>query len=215
VKAIQEWPTPKNVSEVRSFHGLASFYRRFVKDFSTLAAPLNEIVKKEVGFKWGEKQEQAFAALKEKLTQAPILPLPNFSKSFEIECDASNVGIGAVLMQEGHPIAYFSEKLKGAALNYSTYDKELYALVRALQTWQHYLLPKEFVIHSDHESLKYLKGQGKLNKRHAKWVEFLEQFPYVIKHKKGKANVVADALSRRYVLLSTLETKIFGLEHIK
>lgn len=215
VKAFQEWPTPKNVSEVRSFHGLASFYRRFVKDFSTLAAPLNEIVKKEVGFKWGEKQEQSFAALKEKLTQAPILALPNFSKSFEIECDASNVGIGAVLMQEGHPIAYFSEKLKGAALNYSTYDKELYALVRALQTWQHYLLPKEFVIHSDHESLKHLKGQGKLNKRHAKWVEFLEQFPYVIKHKKGKANVAADALSRRYVLLSTLETKVFGLEHIK
>lgn len=215
VKAIREWPLPKNVSEVRSFHGLASFYRRFVKDFSTLAAPLNEIVKKDVGFKWGEKQEQAFAALKEKLTQAPILALPNFSKAFEIECDASNVGIGAVLLQEGHPLAYFSEKLKGAALNYSTYDKELYSLVRALQTWQHYLLPKEFVIHSDHESLKHLKGQGKLNKRHAKWVEFLEQFPYVIKHKKGKSNVVADALSRRHVLLSTLETKVFGLEHIK
>lgn len=168
VKAIREWPPPKNVSEVRSFHGLASFYRRFVKDFSTLAAPLNEIVKKDVGFKWGEKQDQAFAALKEKLTHAPILALPNFSKSFEIECDASNVGIGAALLQEGHPLAYFSEKLKGSALNYSTYDKELYSLVRALQTWQHYLLPKEFVIHSDHESLKHLKGQGKLNKRHAK-----------------------------------------------
>ncbi|XP_050908979.1 uncharacterized protein LOC127122728 [Lathyrus oleraceus] len=117
--------------------------------------------------------------------------------------------------EEGHPLAYFSEKLKGVALNYSTYDKELYSLVRALQTWQHYLLPKEFVIHSDHESLKHLKGQGKLNKMHAKWVEFLEQFPYVIKHKKGKSNVVADALSRRHVLLSTLETKVFGLEHIK
>ncbi|CAL0313886.1 unnamed protein product [Lupinus luteus] len=118
-------------------------------------------------------------------------------------------------MQEGHPISYFSEKLNGAALNYSTYDKELYALVRALQTWQHYLLSKEFVIHSDHESLKYLKGQGKLNKRHARWVEFLEQFPYVVKHKKGKANVVADALSRRHTLLSVLETKLFGLECIK
>ncbi|KAI5431116.1 variant 2, Acyl-coenzyme A oxidase 2 [Lathyrus oleraceus] len=141
--------------------------------------------------------------------------MPNFSKSFETECDASNVRIGAVLLQEGHPLAYFSEKLKGAALNYSTYDKELYSLARTLQTWQRYLLPKEFVIHSDHESLKHLKGQGKLNKRHAKWVEFLEQFPYVVKHKKGKSNVVADALSRRHVLLSTLETKVFGLEHIK
>ncbi|XP_028242204.1 uncharacterized protein LOC114420533 [Glycine soja] len=151
VKAIQEWPTPKIVSEVRGFHGLASFHRRFVKDFSTLAAPLTEVVKKNVGFKWGKKQEKAFAALKH----------------------------------------------------------------RALQTSQHYLLPKEFVIHSDHESLKYLKGQGKLNKRYAKWVEFLEQFPYVIKHKKGKGNVVADALSRRHALLAMLETKLFGLESLE
>ena len=215
VRAIQEWPTPKSVTEVRSFHGLASFYRRFVKDFSTLAAPLNEVLKKNVGFKWGEKQEEAFNVLKQKLTNAPILALPNFQKSFEIECDASNVGIGAVLMQEGHPIAYFSEKLSGPTLNYSTYDKELYALVRALKTWQHYLYPKEFVIHSDHESLKYIKGQGKLNKRHAKWVEFLEQFPYVIKHKKGKGNIVANALSRRHALLSMLETKLIGLECLK
>ncbi|XP_042446204.1 uncharacterized protein LOC122031159, partial [Zingiber officinale] len=198
IKAIRDWPTPKTVSEVRSFHGLASFYRRFVKEFSTVAAPLNEIVKKNMGFRWGENQEKAFQTLKDKLTHAPILALPDFSKSFEIECDASHVGIGAVLLQDGHPIAYFSEKLSGATLNYSTYDIELYALVRALQTWQHYLLSKEFVIHSDHESLKYLKGQGKLNKRHAKWVEFLEQFPYVIKHKQGKVNVVADALSRRH-----------------
>ena len=88
-------------------------------------------------------------------------------------------------------------------------------MVRALKTWQHYLLPKEFVIHSDHESLKYLKGQGKLNKRHAKWVEFLEQFPYVIKYKKGKGNIVADALSKRHALLSMLETKLFGLESLK
>ncbi|CAA7040564.1 unnamed protein product [Microthlaspi erraticum] len=118
-------------------------------------------------------------------------------------------------MQDKKPIAFFSEKLGGATLNYPTYDKELYALVRALQTWQHYLWPKEFVIHTDHESLKHLKGQQKLNKRHARWVEFIETFPYVIKYKKGKDNVVADALSRRYTLLSTLDAKLLGFEQIK
>uniref|UniRef100_A0A2N9IIM1 RNA-directed DNA polymerase n=1 Tax=Fagus sylvatica TaxID=28930 RepID=A0A2N9IIM1_FAGSY len=185
VRAIQEWPSPTSVGNVRSFHGLASFYRRFVKDFSSLAAPLTEVIKKNVGFRWGEEQEKAFQLIKQKLTNAPLLSLPNFSKTFEIECDASGVGIGAVLMQEGRPIAYFSEKLSGAALNYPTYDKELYALVWALETWQHYLWPKEFVIHTDHESLKHLKGQHKLNKRHARWVEFIETFPYVIRYKQG------------------------------
>ena len=198
VKAIKEWPIPKSVSEVRRFHGLAGFNRRFVKDFSTLVAPVTEIVKKHVGFKWGSEQERAFNLIKEKLVSAPLLALPDFPKTFEIKCDASGIGIGAVLMQERRPIAYFSEKLSGAALNYPTYDKEMYALVRALETWQHYLLPKEFVIHTDHESLKHLKGQGKLHKRHAKWVEFIEPFPYVIKYKQGKENVVADALSRRF-----------------
>ncbi|XP_035548687.1 uncharacterized protein LOC118349200 [Juglans regia] len=198
VKAIQEWSTPTTVSQVRSFHGLASFYRRFVRDFSSLAAPLTEVIKKNVPFKWGKEQEKAFSLIKEKLTNAPLLVLPNFAKTFEIECDASGIGIGAVLMQEGRPIAYFSEKLSGAALNYPTYDKEMYALVRALENWQHYLWPKEFVIHTDHESLKHLKGQQRLNKRHAKWVEFIETFPYVIRYKQGKENVVADALSRRY-----------------
>ena len=95
-----------------------------------------------------------------------MLALPDFNKSFEIECDASGIGIGGVLMQEGKPIAYFSEKLGGAQLNYPVYDKELHALVRVLETWQHYLWPKEFIIHSDHEALKYLKGQAKLNHSH-------------------------------------------------
>jgi len=158
-KAIQKWPTPKSVGDIRSFHGLASFYRRFVPNFSTLALPLNELVKKNVAFTWGERQEQAFVLLKEKLTKAPILALLDFSKTFELECDASDVGVGAVLLQRGHPIAYFSEKLHGAALNYPTDDKELYTLVRALQTWEHYLVSKEFAIHSDHESLKYIRGQ--------------------------------------------------------
>jgi hypothetical protein len=215
VKAIKEWPTPKSITEVRSFHGLASFYRRFVKDFSTLAAPLTEIVKKSVGFKWGSEQDRAFIEIKERLCGAPLLALPDFSKTFEIECDASGIGIGAVLMQEKRPIAYFSEKLNGAVLNYPTYDKELYALVRALETWQHYLWPKEFVIHTDHESLKHLKGQGKLNRRHAQWMEFIETFPYIIKYKQGKENIVADALSRRYALISTLNAKLLGFEYVK
>jgi len=215
IKAIRDWPIPKNVSEVRSFHGLASFYRRFVPNFSTIAAPLNELVKKNVAFEWKKKHEHAFSELKDRLCSAPLLSLPNFDKTFEIECDASGVGIGAVLMQEKRPIAYFSEKLHGAALNYSTYDKEMYALVRALETWQHYLWPKEFVIHSDHESLKHIKSQSKLSRRHAKWIEFLESFPYVIKYKQGKENVVADALSRRHALLSTLDAKLLGFEFMK
>jgi hypothetical protein len=106
-----------------------------------------------------------------------------------------------VLLQEGKPVAYFSEKLSGTSLNYSTYDKELYALVRVLETRQHYLWPKEFVIHSDHESLKHIRGQAKLSKCHAKWVKFIETFPYIIKHRKGKDNVIADALSRCYTNL--------------
>jgi hypothetical protein len=212
---IQEWPTPTTISQVRSFHGFASFYRRFVRDFSSLATPLTEVIKKNVSFKWGKEQEKAFNLIKEKLTNAPLLVLPNFAKTFEIECDALGIGVGAVLMQEGRPVAYFSEKLSGAALNYPTYDKEMYALVRALENWQHYLWPKEFVIHTDHESLKHLKGQQRLNKRHVKWVEFIETFPYMIRYKQRKENVVADALSRMYALLSMLDTKLLGFEYIK
>ena len=118
-------------------------------------------------------------------------------------------------MQEGKPIAYFSEKLNGPILKYSTYNKELYALVRTFETWQHYLFPKEFVIHSDHELLKPIRTQNKLNHRHAKWAEFIESFSYVINHKKGKDNIIAYTLSRRYTMLSQLDCRIFGLVTIK
>ncbi|WVZ71118.1 hypothetical protein U9M48_019739 [Paspalum notatum var. saurae] len=203
VQTIRSWPTPTTVSQVRSFHGLAGFYRRFVPNFSTIAAPLNELTKKGVAFHWGKPQEDVFNLLKDKLTHAPLLQLPDF------------VSIGGVLMQENKPVAYFSDKLSGPVLNYSTYDKELHALVRSLETWQHYLWPKEFVIHSDHESLKHIRSQVKLNCRHAKWVKFIESFSYVIKHMKGKDNVIADALSRRYTMLLQLDHRIFGLESIK
>ncbi|KAK1666361.1 hypothetical protein QYE76_054520 [Lolium multiflorum] len=212
IEAIQNWPTPMNVSQVRSFHDLAGFYRRFVPNFSTIAAPLNDLTKKGVVFEWGATQDHAFDELKRLLTSAPLLALPDFNKQFEIECDANGIGIGGVLMQEGRPIPYFSEKLSGAKLNYPIYDKELYALIRVLEVWQHYLWPKEFIIHSDHEALKYLKAQSTLHKRLAKWVEFVESFPYIIKHKKGKDNIVADALSRKNMLLTQLDVQIPGLE---
>ncbi|RDX99828.1 Tf2-6, partial [Mucuna pruriens] len=172
VKAISEWLMPKTVGEVRSFHGLTSFYRRFVKDFNSLIAPSNDVVK-NVGFKWEKAQEKAFQGLKERLTQAPILTLPNFSKSFELECNTSRVGIGVVLLQERHPIAYFSEKMK-----------------------DYVILPKEFVIHSDHEALQHLIGQGKLNK------------DMLNRHTQGELNVVTNVLSMRHTLIDMLETKM-------
>ncbi|XP_048235668.1 uncharacterized protein LOC125371180 [Ricinus communis] len=125
------------------------------------------------------------------------------------DCDDVQLG------KEKRPIAFFSEKLNGAALKYPTYDKELYALVRVLETWQPFLWPKEFVIHVDRESLKHLKGLYKLNTWHAKWVKFIKMFPYMVKYKQGKKNMVAYALSHRYALLSTLYAKLLGFECIK
>src|SRR4051812_27920498 len=139
------------------FMGWLAFTVVLSKTF-LFACPLNELTKKNVTFFWRKAQQKSFDELKKRLTEAPLLALPDFTKTFEIECDASGIGIGGVLMQNGRPIAYHSEKLDGARLNYPIYDKELFALVRVLQVWQHYLWPKEFIIHSDHESLKYLKG---------------------------------------------------------
>ncbi|XP_074303669.1 uncharacterized protein LOC141638156 [Silene latifolia] len=214
IEAIRSWPEPKTVSEVRSFHGLASFYRRFIQNFSTITSPITECLKKG-SFNWGGAAKQAFETIKDRLCTAPILALPDFTQPFEVECDASGVGIGAVLIQGNRPIAYFSEKLGGARLNYCTYDKEFYAIVRALDHWSHYLRPNHFILHSDHESLKYINGPQKLNLRHAKWVEFLQSFHFSSKYKNGKSNVVADALSRRYTLLSTLDVRLLGFETLK
>jgi hypothetical protein len=129
MEAIKSWPTPATVTQLRSFLGLAVFYRRFMIDFNTIAGPLNDLMKKGVPFYWGAAQEHSFNTLIDKLTHAPLLQVFYFSKTFELECDASGIGIGGVLLQEGKPIAYFSENLSGPSLNYLTYDKELYALV--------------------------------------------------------------------------------------
>jgi hypothetical protein len=186
IEAISSWRQPKMVTQVWSFLGLAGFYRRFAKDFGSIAAPLNEPTKKDVPFTWGDAQQYAFLLLKDRLTHAPLLQLPDFNKTFELECDASGIELGGVLLQDGKHVAYFSEKLSGPSMNYSTYDKELYALVRTLETWQHYLWPKEFVIHSDHESLKHIRSQAKLNKRHAMWVEFIDLFLMSLNTKRVK-----------------------------
>ena len=124
IDAIKTWPQPTNLQQVRSFLGLAGFYRRFVKDFSTIASPLHALSKKNAPFVWGPSQDTAFHELKNFLTHAPLHVLPNFDKTFEVHCDASGNGIGGVLMQEKRPIAYFSEKLSGAQLDYPIYDKE-------------------------------------------------------------------------------------------
>jgi hypothetical protein len=182
------WPIPQTLSQVQSFLGLVGFYYRFVKDFNTIVVPLNELIKKGVSFSFGTRQENTFDMLKDKLTHAPPLQLSDFNKTFKLECDASGIELGGVLLQERKFIAYFSEKFSGPVLNYSTYDKELYALIRCLEIWQHYLWLKKFVIHSDHESLKHIRSQGKLKRRHAKWIKFIESFSYVIKHKKKKEN---------------------------
>ncbi|XP_031120876.1 uncharacterized protein LOC116024113 [Ipomoea triloba] len=173
INAIQEWPIPKTIGEVRSFHGLASFYRRFIRDFSTVAAPLTNCMK-QGRFKWDKDVEFSFNSLKEKLINAPVLALLDFSKPFELQCDASGVGIGAVLSQGGRPIAFYSEKLSSAREKWSTYEQELYAVVRALHTWRHYLLSQDFVIYTDHEALKYFRNQKHINRMHARWSSFLE-----------------------------------------
>ncbi|GJV00992.1 RNA-directed DNA polymerase [Tanacetum coccineum] len=182
VEAIISWPTPSTIHDIRSFHGLASFYRRFIWNFSSIIAPLTKCMKGG-RFTWTSEAAKAFDILKAKVTEAPVLALPNFDEVFQVECDASGVGIGGVLSQNQRPIAFFSEKLNDARRKYSTYDKEFYAIVCSLDTWRHYLLSNEFVLFSDHEALKFINGQHKLKPRHAKWVEFIQAFSFVIRHK--------------------------------
>jgi hypothetical protein len=132
-----------------------------------------------------------------------------------VKCDASGYAIGAVLSQEDRPVAYFSEKLDEAKLKYSTYDKEFYAIIQALKKWRHYLIPKEFVLYSDNHALQFVSQQEKLNQKHAKWVEYMQNFTFVIKHISGTANKVADALSRKCLLLQEFRVKTLGFENLR
>ena len=210
-KAILGWPVPKLVAEVRSFHGLATFYWRFIKDFSFIAASLTDCLKQQ-SLEWTSQTEARFAALKTTLTTTPILQVLDFDKVFELDNDASILGIGGVLSQEGKAIAFFSEKLNGAKLNYCTYDFEFYAIVQAIKHWQYYLAYKDFILNTNHEALKHLNSQQNLHKRHAKWVAFLQQFNFSIWHKAGALNKVADGLSRRHALLCQMKIVVPGFE---
>ena len=150
---------------------------------------------KQGEFIWTKAAAKAFNEVKQKMTEAPVMRLPDFTKPFEVESDASGIGIGGVLSQKRHPIAYFSEKLNDAKQKYSTHDKEFYAIIRDLWHWRHYLLSLEFVIYSDHETLRYLHSQKKLNFRHDSWVEFLQRYSFMVKHRVGVENKAVDALS--------------------
>jgi hypothetical protein len=153
VEVIKNWPSPRNVFEVRSFHGLASFYQKFIENFSGISAAMMDTVKKRhKSFHWMEEAEKSFNLLKRNITEQPILVLPDFQKTFQVKCDASGFAIGVVLSQEDRTIAYFSEKLNEAKEKYTTYDKEFYAIIQALKKWRHYLIPKEFVLYSDNHA---------------------------------------------------------------
>jgi ribonuclease HI len=197
VTAVSEWKQPTSVSEIRSFLGLAGYYRRFIEGFSRIARPMTELLKKDKKFVWTEACERSFHELKERLTTAPVLVLPDIRKDFVIFCDASRQGLGCVLMQEGRVVAYASRQLRSHEQNYPTHDLELAAVVHALKIWRHYLIGNKCEIYTDHKSLKYIFTQPDLNLRQRRWLELIKDYDLEIHYHPGKANVVADALSRK------------------
>ncbi|GJR20764.1 putative reverse transcriptase domain-containing protein [Tanacetum coccineum] len=197
IESIKDWASPKSPTEIRQFLGLAGYYRRFIEGFSKIAKPMTKLTQKKVKFEWGDKQEAAFQLLKQKLCSAPILALPEGSEDFIAYCDASKKGLGAVLMQREKVIAYASRQLKIHEKNYTTHDLELGAVVFALKIWRHYLYGTKCTVFTDHKSLQHILNQKELNMRQRRWLELLSDYDCEIRYHPGKANVVADALSRK------------------
>jgi hypothetical protein len=197
VKDILEWKPPTTVHQVRSFLGLAGYYRRFIPDFSKLVKPITSLLKNETKFNWSSKCKEAFEKLKILLTTAPVLAQPDINKPFDVYCDASGSGLGCVLMQEGRLITYASRQLRRHEEHYPTHDLELAAVVHALKIWRHYLVGNVRHIYTDHKSLKYIFTQSKLNMRQRRWLELIKDYELEIHYHPGKANVVADAFSRK------------------
>ena len=202
-EVINNFPVPKTVKQLRSFLGMTNFYRQFIKSYSHKAKPLTDLTRKSKGFDWTDLANDAFNILKQDLVQQVTLPFADYQKRFYLTTDASNHTIGAVLEQmdeDGRirPVGFYSRKLLQAEENYSVYDRELLAIVAALKHWRHYLLTpvESTIINTDHQNLLYFKTPHLLKPRHARWAEFLSQFPFEINHIKGINNPVADAISR-------------------
>ena len=196
IKAVEKWPRPQTVTQVRSFLGFVNYFRRFIEHYADVARPLNELLhgarKKHAKVVWNTACQESFDTLKRLLVTAPVLAVPDFSKPFEVEADASDFCMGAVLLQDGHPIAYESRTFIPAERRYVTGERELCAVVHALKVWRCYLWGNRFTIKSDHEPLKYLQSKGTLSPRQARWSELLSAYDYVWVYKKG-STMIADA----------------------
>ena len=200
-KAVSEWPTPTSVMEVRTFVGLASYYRRFVKNFANIAAPLHALMKKDVAFEWTPEAQESFTALKLALTSPPVLAMPNDTGKFTLDTDASEKTIGAVLsqVQDGNErvIAYASRSLDRREQNYCVTRKKLLAIVYILKYFKQYLLGRTFGVRTDHAALTWLRHTPDPIGQQARWLEQLEEFDFVVEHRPGNRHTNADALSRR------------------
>jgi hypothetical protein len=210
VGAVTTWPEPQSKDELQSFLGLASYYRRFIKNFSSIVAPLTNATKGDKkAYQWGRPPEEAFVAIKKAVTSAPVR-LPDPEKPSVVTTDASNYGIGGVLEQEwedgSHPVAYVSRKLNDAEKNYPTHDREFLAIVHVVKELRCYLHGSAFVVRTYHHPLRYLQTQSHLSKRKVRWLDALAEYDYTIKYLAGKWNVVADPLSRRASRSSGLYT---------
>jgi hypothetical protein len=201
VQAVVDWHTPTSVRDVRSFLGLASYYRRFIRNFSLIAKPLTDLTKNDTKWQWEEEQEKAFLQLKVAMVTAPVLKVPDFTKEFVVTTDASLVSAGAILQQdfgEGiQPVAYASRKFLPAECRYSAYERELLAIVWAIGLWRPYVESGHFIVQSDHSSLRHLPNQASTNRRVWKWISVLQSYDCDIQHIPGKYNP-ADGLSRRH-----------------
>jgi hypothetical protein len=197
VQEVMDWKPPTIVRQIQSFLRLAGYYRRFIPDFSRIAKPMTELLKKRVKFDWSQKCEDAFHALRRHLTTAPVLAQPDNTKSFDVYCDALGTGLGCVLMQDNIVIAYASRVLRPHEQNYSTHDLELAAVVHALKIWRHYLMGAHCNIYTNHKSLKYICTQADLNMRQRRWLELIKDYDLEVHYHPGKAYVVVDAMSRK------------------